>query len=146
HRSAGPGFRPKPASDSIGKMTQRGSEDLLFSRLPTERGLGSGRLCSMMRPDLPRITIPRERHELLSGRAASYSLKRRSRHLRQLSNGVNTDLGEPRASDGAYSPHQVDRQVVKEIQLGFRIDDQQPVRLSHLRGNFREVLGARHTN
>src|SRR6266550_4973283 len=89
----------------------------------------------MTRPYFPWITIPRERHELLSGRAASYSLKRRSRHLRQLSNGVSTDLGEPRAGDGPHSPHQLDRQVVKEIQLGFGIDDHQPVRLSHLRGN-----------
>src|SRR5689334_2922839 len=100
----------------------------------------------MMRPDLPWITIPRERHELLSGRTANYSLKQRSRYVRQLPNGVNTDLGEPRAGDGAHAPNQLDRQVVKEIQLGFGIDDYQPVRLSHLRGNFREVLGACHTN
>ena len=68
-----------------------------------------------MRLDFPWIAIPRERRQLLPGRAADYSLKRPSWHLRQLPNGVNTDLGKPCAGDGAHSPHQLDRQVVKEI-------------------------------
>jgi hypothetical protein len=42
-------------------MAKRGSENLLLRRLPAERGLRSGRLRSMMRPDLTRITIPGER-------------------------------------------------------------------------------------
>src|SRR5262249_8934385 len=34
----------------------------------------------------------------------------------------------------------------KEIELGLGIDHYQPVGLGHLRGNFCEVLGARHAN
>jgi hypothetical protein len=100
----------------------------------------------MVHPDLPRITIPRERCELLSGCAADYSLKRPSRQLRQLPNGVDTDLRESCGGDQPHSPHQLDREIVKEIQLGLGIDNDQPVRLGHLRGNFREVLGARHAD
>src|SRR5260370_20574958 len=57
---------------------------------------------------------------------------------------MDANLGQPRASDRAHSPHQVDRQIVKEIQLRLGIDNHQPVRFGHLRGNFREVLGACH--
>src|SRR5262244_4567544 len=99
-----------------------------------------------MRPDFPWIAIPCKRRQLLAGRAADYSLKRPSRHLRQLPNGVNTDLGESSAGDRAHSPHQLDRQFVKEIQLGLGIDNHQPVRFGYLRGNFREVLGACHAD
>ena len=59
---------------------------------------------------------------------------------------MDANLGQPRASNQAHSPHQLDRQVVKEIQLGLGIDDHQPVRFGHLRGNFREVLGACHAD
>jgi hypothetical protein len=45
-----------------------------------------------------------------------------------------------------YSPHQLDRQIVKEIQLGFGVDDHQAVGFGHLRGNLREMLGAGHAN
>src|SRR6516165_8936030 len=100
----------------------------------------------MMRFDLSWIAIPRERRQLLSDRAAAYSLKRPSWHLRQLPNGVNTDLGQPRPGNRAHSPHQLDRQVVKEIQLGLGIDNHQPVGFGHLRGNFREMLGACHAD
>src|SRR5215469_9717469 len=104
-------------------MTQCGSENLLLSRLLAERGLGSGRLASMMYLDLPWVAIPCERRQLLSGRAADYSLKRPSWHFRQLPNGVNTDLDESRAANRAHSPHQLDRQVMEEIQFGLGIDD-----------------------
>src|SRR5258708_40094888 len=57
---------------------------------------------------------------------------------------MDANLVQPRASNRAHSPHQLDRQVVKEIQLGLGIDDHQPIRFGHLRGNFREVLGACH--
>ena len=77
----------------------------------------------MMSFDFPWIAIPCESRQLLPGRATDYSLKRRSGHLRQLPNGVNTDLGEARAGDRAHSPHQLDGKVVQEIQLGFGIDD-----------------------
>jgi len=36
--------------------------------------------------------------------------------------------------------------VVKEFQLGVGIDNHQPVGLGCLRGNFRQMLGARHAN
>src|SRR5947199_10701616 len=54
--------------------------------------------------------------------------------------------GQPPASHRPHSPHQLDRQVVKEIQLGLGIDNHQPVRFGHLRGNFREMLGACHAD
>jgi hypothetical protein len=73
--------------------------------------------------DFPWVAIPCERGQLLPGRAADYSLKRPPWPLRQLPNGVNTDLGESRAGDWAHSPHQLDGKVVQEIQLGFGIDD-----------------------
>src|SRR6516225_7748732 len=100
----------------------------------------------MTRPDLPWIAIPCERRQLLSDRATDYSLERPSRHVRQLPNGSNTDLGEPPAGGRANSPHQLDRQVVKEIQLGLGIDNHQPFGFGHLRGNFREMLGACHAD
>ena len=59
---------------------------------------------------------------------------------------MDANLGQPRASHRPHSPHQLDRQVVKEIQLGLGIDNHQPVRFGHLRGNFREVLGACHAD
>ncbi len=77
----------------------------------------------MMRLDFPWIAIPCERRQLLSDRAADYSLKRPSWHFRQLPNGVNTDLGQSRTGDRAHSPHQLDGKVVEETQLGLRIDD-----------------------
>ena len=35
----------------------------------------------------------------------------------------------------AHAPHQLDRQVVKELEFGRGIDDHQPVGLGHLRGD-----------
>src|SRR5215831_14879545 len=55
---------------------------------------------------------------------------------------MDANLGQPRASHRPHSPHQLDRQIVKEIQLRLGIDNNQPVRFGHLRGNFREMLGA----
>jgi hypothetical protein len=77
----------------------------------------------MMYLDFPWVTIPCERRQLLSRPAADYSLKRPSWHFRQLPNGVNTDLGESRMGNRAHSPHQLDRQVMEEIQFGLGIDD-----------------------
>src|SRR5262249_36066348 len=59
---------------------------------------------------------------------------------------MDANLGQPRASHRPHSPHQLHRQVVKEIQLGLGIDNHQPVRFGHLRGNFCEMLGAGHAN
>src|SRR6516165_3663743 len=59
---------------------------------------------------------------------------------------MDANLGQPRLSNRAHSPHQLDREVVKEIKLGLGIDNNQPVWFGHLRGNFREVLGACHAD
>jgi hypothetical protein len=39
-------------------------------------------------------------------------------HPRQVPYGEHAHFGEPRLGDRAHAPHQLDRQVVKEIQLG----------------------------
>src|SRR5215471_18157566 len=59
---------------------------------------------------------------------------------------MDANLGQPCASDWTHSPHQLDRQVMKKIQLSLGIDHHQSVRLGHLRGNFREMLGACHAD
>src|SRR6516162_3124087 len=59
---------------------------------------------------------------------------------------MDANLGQSRASNRAHSPHQLDRKIVKEIQLGLGIDNNQPVRFGHLRGNFGEMLGACHAD
>jgi hypothetical protein len=48
-------------------------------------------------------------------------------------------LGQLRPSNRADSPHQLDWQVVKEVQFGLGIDKHQSVWFGHLRGNFRQV-------
>jgi hypothetical protein len=58
---------------------------------------------------------------------------------------MDANLGQPRASHRPHSPHQLDRQVVKEIQLRLATTTS-PVRFGHLRGNFREMLGACHAD
>ena len=65
HGPTRPGFGTQAARDPIGKMTQRGPENLLLCRLPAERRLGSRRLRPSMRRDLAGIAIPRERIKLL---------------------------------------------------------------------------------
>src|SRR6516162_8870156 len=59
---------------------------------------------------------------------------------------MDANLGQPCASHRPHSPHQLDRQVVKKIQLSLGIDNHQSVRFGHLRGNFREMLGACHAD
>jgi hypothetical protein len=99
-----------------------------------------------MTPDFPWITIPRERRELLSRCGTKQLRERPSRCSRQLSDGTHTDVGQPRLNDRAHAPHQFDGQIVKEVQFGAGIDNHQPVGLGRLRGDFRQVLGARHAN
>jgi len=99
-----------------------------------------------VRLDFPWVAVPRQRRQLLPRRRAEQRLQRSSRGPRQLPNGEHADLGQPRLGDRAHSPHQLDRQVVKEIELALGIDDHQPVGLGHLRGDLREVLGARHAD
>jgi hypothetical protein len=77
----------------------------------------------MTRPDLPWITVPCERRQILSGRATDYSLKRPPWQFRQLPDGMDANLGQPRPGNWTHSPHQLDRQVMEEIQFGVGIDD-----------------------
>jgi hypothetical protein len=100
----------------------------------------------MMSPDLSRITVPCERRQLLAYRAPDYWFKRPSWQVGQLAYCVNADVGQPRPRSRPHSPHQLDWQAVKEVQLLLGIDHHEPVGLGHLRGNFREVLGARYAN
>src|SRR4051794_17825776 len=125
---------------------QRGPKNLLFGGFPAERGLGSGRVRATMGLDVSWIAIPRQRRELPSGRAAEHPLKRPSRQLCQLPNGMDVDLRQARLGGRSHSPHQLDWQVVQEAELGGGIDTYQPVGFGHLRGNFRQVLGTGHAD
>ena len=146
HGPAGPRFRPEPGADPVGEDGAAWAEDALLGRLAAERRLGAGRTRPAMRLDLPWIAIPRQRRQLVAQRAAEQPLQRSPRGLRQLPDGVHADLGEPRLGDGADAPHQLDRQVVEERELGRGIDDDEPVGLGRLRGDLRQVLGARHAD
>ncbi len=64
----------------------------------------------------------------------------------QLSDGDHTGIGQLRLGDGSHAPHQLDRQVVQENELGCWVHNHQPVRLGDLRGDLGEVLGARHAD
>jgi hypothetical protein len=127
-------------------MTQRRSDNALFSGLLPERGLGSGRLRATMRLYFPWIAIPRQRRELLAGGATEHPLERPSRHPRQLPDGMDVHLGQPRRGDRPDAPQQLDRQVVQKIELSGGIDNQQAIGFGDLRGNLRQVLGAGHAD
>src|SRR5262249_52880709 len=64
----------------------------------------------------------------------------------ELPNGVDADLGQPCLGSRANAPHQLDRQIMKEVQFGLWIDNHQTVGFSHLRGNLRQMLVAGHTD
>ena len=57
-------------------MPQRWPVDPLFGRLHAERRLRPGRLRTMLRPDLARITVPRQRPELVARGPAKQPLKK----------------------------------------------------------------------
>src|SRR5579872_992829 len=59
---------------------------------------------------------------------------------------MNADFGQPHSRNRTHSPHQLDRPIVKEVQLGLGIDNHQPVRFGHLRGNFGKVLSTCDAN
>ena len=67
-----------------------------------------------MRVDFPGIAVPRQCRQLLPRRVAEQRLQRPSWSPRQLPNGQHADLGQPRFGDRAHSPHQFDRQVMKD--------------------------------
>src|SRR5262249_58264202 len=139
-------LRPKSTGDPIDKMTQRGSKYFLFGKLPSERRLGSGRLRSAVSLNFPRVAVPSQRCKLLSNRTTDHPFERPSRQLCQLADGMDIHLGQARLGGRTHSPHQLDRQIVKEIQLGFGVDDYQAVGFGDLRGNLREMLGTGHAD
>src|SRR5689334_19420781 len=98
------------------------------------------------RLDLARIAIPGERRQLRSNRAADHTLQRPSRHLRQLADGVDAALVEPRLGGWTYSPHQLDREIMQEGKLALRVDDHKAVGFGHLRGNLCEMFGTGHAD
>ena len=118
-----------------------------FDRGPSsERRLCARRARAPARLDLPRIAVPRECRQLSSRRVSKQSLHRFRRALGQLTDSGDADLGEPRLSGWAHTPHQCDGQLVKELEFSFWIDDDQSIRLSDLRCDFRQVLGTRHAD
>src|SRR5215813_15326618 len=94
----------------------------------------------MMRLDFPWVTVPRQRRQLFPRRMTEEQLQRPSPGLRQLPNLEHANLGQPCLGDRAHSPHQLDRQVVKEVELGLGIDDHQPVGFGDLRGDLARCL------
>jgi hypothetical protein len=59
---------------------------------------------------------------------------------------VDIDFGQPRPRDRADAPHQLDRQIVKEGELAVGIDHHQAIGFCGLRGDFRQMLGARNAD
>ena len=71
------------------------------------------------------------------------SLHGLGRALRQLTDGGDADLGEPRLGGRTHAPHERDGQFVKELEFSIWIDDDQSIRLRDLRCDLCQVLGAR---
>jgi hypothetical protein len=127
-------------------MMERRFEDA-FDRGPSsERRLGAGGARATTRLDLPRVAVPRERGQLSSRRVPKQSLHGLRRAPRQLTDGGDADPGEPRLGGRAHAPHQCDGQLVKELEFGIWIDDDQSIRLRDLRCDLRQVLGTRHAD
>ena len=126
-------------------MAQRGPENVLDGRFPAERRLRPHRPRATVRHDLPWIPIAGQRRQLAAHRPTQQPLQRPPRGLRHLADGEHAHIGKPRPRDRAHAPHQLDRQIAKEIRLGPGRDDDQPVGLGHLRDDFREVFGLRDT-
>src|SRR3954447_16366588 len=99
-----------------------------------------------MRLDIPRIAIPGKRRQLLSNRTTDHALQRPSWHLRELPDGVDAAFVEPRLGRRTDAPHQLDREIMKEMKLGLGVDNHEAVGFGHLRGNLREMFGPRHSD
>src|SRR5919109_3823241 len=98
-------------------MMERRFEDA-FDRGPSsERRLCAGGARAPARLDLPRVAVPREGRQLASHRVAEQSLYGFGRARSQLTDGGDADLREPRLGGGADTPHQGDRQVMKEFKF-----------------------------
>jgi hypothetical protein len=99
-----------------------------------------------MRLDVLGIAIPSECRQLVSGCTPDHALQRPSWHLRELADGVDAALVEPRLGRRTNAPHQLDREIMKETKLALRVDNHEAVRFGHLRGNLREMFGACHSD
>jgi hypothetical protein len=63
-----------------------------------------------------------------------------------LTDGGDANLGEPRLGGRTDAPHQRYGQLVEELELSLRIDDDQSIRLRDLRCDLRQVFGTRHAD
>src|SRR5262245_14606917 len=113
-------------------MMERRFEDALDRRLSSERRLCACRVRAPARLDVPRIAVPRECGQLSAHGVPKQSLHGLRRALSQLTDGGDTDLGEPRLGGGAHAPPQRDGQVVEELELSLWIDYDQSIRLVDL--------------
>jgi hypothetical protein len=104
-------------------------EDALDRGPSSERRLRAGGARAPAPLSLSRIAVPRECPQLSSRRVSKQSLDGLRRARSQLTDGRDADLGEPRLGGRTDAPHQCDGQLVKEIEFGVRIDDDQSIRL-----------------
>ena len=94
-----------------------------------------------------RIAVPGQRGELLAGGADRAAARATAAACSASWPMVrDADLGQPRLGRRADAPHQLDRQIVQEGELGAGIDHHQPVGLGDLRGDLGQMLGARHAD
>ncbi len=95
-----------------------------------------------MGPDGARIAVPGEGGQPLARGTAEQPGNRAWGALRQVADGSDAAFGESRPGRRADAPHHLHRQIMKEGELGLRVDDNQPVGLGDLRGDLGEVLCA----
>src|SRR5688572_5654254 len=114
-------------------MMERLFENALDCGPSSEGRLCAGGTRAPTRLDLARIAVPRECRQLPSRRAPKQFLHGFRRALSQLTDSGDADLGEPRLSGRAHTPHQCDGQLVEELEFRLRIDNDQSIRLSDLR-------------
>ena len=149
HRDGPPGraLRPQPRADPVGEVAEHRPDDL------APRGFRPSADCAPT--ERARRWVRIARGSWFQASAASFSpartaeqagCQRPRRALRQLADGGDAALGESRPGRRTDAPHQLDRQIVQEGELGPGIDDHQPVGLGDLRGDLGEVLRARHAD
>src|SRR6185295_16721529 len=92
-----------------------------------QRRLRSCRLRLALGLDRACIAIPREICQLGSQRSTNQSPQSLIRQGRQLTDLAHANRGKSRLGNGADAPHQFDRKVVKEGELGGGVDNDQAV-------------------
>lgn len=115
---------------------------MFFGGFAPQRRLCTSRMRAPVGGDCARIAVPRQRRELLAGRRPEQPFERVTGRAGQLADRGDAAFGELRACDRPDPPHQADRQVVQESQLGRGVDDHKPIGLGHLRRDLGKVLGA----